>query len=201
MEHQDAIANNSVDSVNDNQQLEIIPYSPVLGFKSFAINDISYEGESGIRIDDVEVLRRPELRITQLEETYNPLKKHVTRFQHKKDAMQATRQEIQATQQEIMATQAAQAKYIQHLISAEDARDASKHESIASEDERDQRLKELQDRCDKHTMQLMQLMQLASDTSRHQQRMYALGQTLASHASLIIVFIAVVGYAVFRSLE
>lgn len=108
-------------------------------------------------------------------------------------------QQTKATQQQIQNTQAAQDKHIQYLIACEDARDASKHGSNASEDEHYQRHKELQDRCDELTMRIMRYDEMIISQATRNQRMDALGQNLAICTALIVVIIAIVGYAIFWS--
>ncbi|KAK1717402.1 uncharacterized protein BDZ83DRAFT_755775 [Colletotrichum acutatum] len=228
-ESQDDMADNSIDD-NGNEDDPL----PAKGkdfvsqsHQNSAVNDTSYnQPPSDTSADKVTALLMLESRVAQMEETCNQLKKDMTRFQLKTNAVyyhrmamsrvssvegrqmrternveriDEGRQQTEATQQQVQVTQAAQDKHIQYLIACEDARDASKHGSNASEDEHYQRHKELQDRCDELTMKNMRYDEIFISQATRNQRMDALGQNLAICTVLIVVVIAIVGYAVFSS--
>ncbi|KAF4781668.1 hypothetical protein HER10_EVM0001743 [Colletotrichum scovillei] len=161
-------------------------------FKSSAVNDTSHsQTESGISADKPTALLMLESRVDKIEETCIQLKADLLNYHR----MAAGRQ-TKAIQQQIQNTQAAQDKHIQYLIACEDARDASKNGSNASEDERYQRHKELQDRFDELTMKSMRYDEMFISQATRIQRMDALGQNLAICTALIVVILAIVGYAV-----
>ncbi|KAJ0313087.1 hypothetical protein COL516b_000012 [Colletotrichum fioriniae] len=204
-------------------------YAKLLTFeyKHPEVNNTSYnQTESGILADKFTALLMLESRVAQMEETCNQLKKDMTQFQRKEDTVHyhsiamgrvssvearqmriernferidEGRQQMEATQQQMQVTQAAQDQRIQYLIACEDARDASKHGSNASEDEHYQRHKELQDRCDELTMKNMRYDEMFISQATRNHRMDALGQNLAFCTAIIVVVIAIVGYAVFSS--
>ncbi|KAK1463922.1 hypothetical protein CMEL01_12683 [Colletotrichum melonis] len=212
----DPLSAKGKDSVHQNQQ-----------FKNSVVNDTSYnQTESDISADKYTAMLMLESRVAQMEETCNQLKKDMNQFQVKTDPvhyhrtamsrvkavegrqmktdrnverMDKGQQQIEATQQQFQTTQATQDKQIQYLIFCEDARDASKHGSNASEDEHYQRHKELQDRCDELTMKIMRYDEMFISQATRNQRMYALGHNLAICTALVVVVLAIVSYAVLWS--
>ncbi|KXH40207.1 hypothetical protein CSIM01_06385 [Colletotrichum simmondsii] len=224
-ESQDDMADNSVDSDNDNETLTQDDPLSAKGkdsvsqsHQSSAGNDTSHsQTESGISADKITALLMLESRVAKNEETCIQLKTDLLNYhrmatgrvssvegRQKKTERNTERvdkglQQTKATQQQIQNTQAAQDKHIQYLVACEDARDASKHGSNASEDEHYQRHKELQDRCDELTMKIMRYDEMIISQATRNQRMDALGQNLAICTALIVVIIAIVGYAIFWS--